>query len=273
MTATADNQREDTDLVVAEAAPHVLRVSLNRPHRRNALTPGLMDRLTAVIDSVADDPAVRALVVTGNGAGFCSGFDLREIRDTHQLGLPELLRKQEEWAGAIQRLIELPLPVIAAVNGAAVGAGMSLALAADMRVVTEDTTFGAAFVRIGLSGADLGLSWTLPRTVGMGLAAEMMLTGRPVDGTEAYRIGLANRVCTEDDPLATAVELAQAVAANSPFGVALTKKVLHSGVDAPSFAAAVEIENRNQILASRTEDMAEALRANAEGRRPEFRNR
>lgn len=273
MTAAVTNQREQDELLVTEAGPAVLLVSLNRPHRRNALTPGMLARLTALVDEIAADTSVRALVLTGIGEGFCSGFDLDEIRGTWELGLPAMLRKQEEWAHAMQRLIELPVPVIAAVNGAAVGAGMSLALAADMRVVTERTTFGAAFVRIGLSGADLGLSWTLPRTVGMGLAAEIMMTGRPVDGTEAHRIGLANRVCAEDDLLATATELAGAVTANSPFGVALSKKVLHSGIDAPSLAAAVELENRNQILASRTDDMAEALRAHRERRTPEFRHK
>lgn len=272
MTATVRNQSEETELVVTEVDPGVLRASLNRPHRRNALTPGMMDRLTTLVDETAADTSIRALILTGTGDGFCSGFDLDEIRGTWNLGLPAMLRKQEDWAHAVQRLIDLPVPVIAAVNGAAVGAGMSLALAADMRIVTERTTFGAAFVRIGLSGADLGLSWTLPRTVGMGLAAEIMMTGRPVDGTEAYRIGLANHVCAEADLLAMATQLATTIAANSPFGVALTKKVLHSGIDAPSLAAAVDLENRNQILASRTEDMAEALRAHTERRAPEFRH-
>lgn len=263
----------DSELVVTTLAEHVVRVELNRPERRNALTPTLLARLNALLDEISADSTVRAVVLTGAGQGFCSGFDLDEIAATQDAGLPELLRRQESWASTVQRLIDLPIPVVAAVNGAAVGAGMSLALAADMRVVTARTRFGAAFVRIGLSGADLGLSWTLPRTVGMGLAAEIMMTGRLVDGEEAHRIGLANRICEEHELLDRALELANAVTANSPFGVALTKRALHSGVDAPSPAAAIEVENRNQILASRTDDMAEALLARSASRAPRFRNR
>jgi enoyl-CoA hydratase len=229
--------REDGPLLVSEPVENVLQVSLNRPERVNALTPDLLDRLSALLDAVAGDPRVRAIVLTGAGAGFCAGFDLDAMTQTWSMGLPELLHEQEGWAA------------------------------------TAAASFGAAFVRVGLSGADLGLSWSLPRVVGMGFAAEIMLTGRQVPGAEAYRIGLVNRLCEEHTMLPTALDLAGAIAANSPFGVRLTKRVLHAGVDAPSFAAAAEIENRNQILASRTEDMAEALHALRERRTPTFRNR
>jgi enoyl-CoA hydratase len=150
---------------------------------------------------------------------------------------------------------------------------MSLALAADLRVMTEGAFLSAAFVKVGLSGADLGLSWSLPRIAGMALAAELMLTGRRIHGPEAHRAGLANRLCDADALLPAAVELAQSIAANSPFGVKVTKRVLHTGIDAPSLSAAMDMENRNQILASGTDDMAEALRAFREDREPEFRNR
>lgn len=263
----------DDELVVSTHAEGIVQLTLNRPERLNALTTGLLARLAQALDDVADDPAMRAVILAGSGRAFCAGFDLDEITATQSLGLPELLRNQEQWAASVQRIVDVPVPVIAAIDGPAVGAGMSLALAADMRVVTERAKFGAAFVRIGLSGADLGLSWTLPRVVGMGIAAELMLTGRPVDGVEAHRIGLANRVSTEAELLSTALELAAAVAANSPFGVRLTKQVLHAGVDAPSFGAAVELENRNQLLASRTEDMVEAMQAYQQRRAPKYRNR
>ncbi|MEV4144459.1 enoyl-CoA hydratase/isomerase family protein [Amycolatopsis sp. NPDC049691] len=263
----------DGPLLVSEPAPHVFELRLNRPDRLNALDPDLLSRLRQALDAAAEDLRVRVIVLSGAGRGFCAGFDLDALGATWSAGLPELLSAQESWAATCQRLVDHPVPVIAAVTGPAVGAGMSLALAADLRVVTAETSFGAAFVRVGLSGADLGLSWTLPRTVGMGLAAEIMFTGRQVRGEEAYRIGLANRLCAGPDVLAVALELAAEIAANSPFGVRLTKQVLHAGVDASSFTAATEIENRNQILASRTEDMAEAYRALRECRKPTFRNR
>lgn len=263
----------DGPLLVSEPVPGVAELRLNRPERLNALDPGLLEQLRQALDVIAEDARIRCVLLTGTGRGFCAGFDLDELGKTWESGLPELLTAQEGWAGACGRLVDLKVPAIAVVTGPAVGAGMSLALAADLRVVTPAASFGAAFVRVGLAGADLGLSWTLPRTVGMGLAAEIMLTGRHVDGEEAHRIGLANRLCTEEAAVPVALDLATAIAANSPFGVRLTKQALHAGVDAPSFAAAAEIENRNQLLASRTEDMAEAFHALRASRKPTFRNR
>jgi enoyl-CoA hydratase len=260
-------------LLTSEPAEGVVQVTLNRPDRLNALTPDLLGRFDAVLDDVARDPAVRVVILTGAGRGFCAGFDLDELAGTWSQGLPELLANQEGWAATVRRMVELPVPVIAAVNGPAIGAGMSLALGADLRVVSTRAKFAAAFVRVGLSGADLGLSWTLPRVTGLGVAAELMLTGRQVDAAESQGMGIANRVCEPDELLPAALELAAQIAANSPFGVKLTKRVLHAGVDAPSFAAAIDTENRNQILASRTEDMAEALKARQEGRTPAFGNR
>lgn len=264
---------EDGPLLVTEPVENILEVTLNRPERTNALTPGLLDRFGSVLDAVAADTRLRAVVLTGSGHGFCSGFDLEELKTTWSMGIPELLAHQERWAAAVQRVVDLPLPVIAAVDGPAVGAGMSLASAADLRVGTSNASFGAAFVRVGLSGADLGLSWTLPRIVGMGVAAEIMLTGTPIDGTEAFRLGLINRLCADAELRSSTFALAGEVARNSPFGVRLTKRTLHAGVDAPSFAAAAEIENRNQVLASRTDDMPMALQALRDGGTPEFGNR
>lgn len=264
---------DDGPLLVSEPAEQVLEITLNRPEQLNALTPGLLDRLDEVLDAAERDGDVRAVVLTGAGRAFCAGFDLTELEATWSMGVPELLTNQERWAATAQRLVDLPLPVIAAVHGPAVGAGMSLALAADLRIGTANASFAAAFVRVGLAGADLGLSWTLPRTVGMGVAAELMLTGRSVDGDEAHRLGLVNRLCADAEPSSAALQLAGEVAANSPFGVRLTKRSLHAGIDAPSFAAAVGIENRNQVLASRTEDMPVALRALRDGSTARFSNR
>jgi enoyl-CoA hydratase/carnithine racemase len=173
---------------------------------------------------------------------------------------------QQHWAGAFVNFHELPQPVIAAVNGPAAGGGLGLALVADIRLASPTARFNAAFVRIGLSAGDVGVSWSLPRVVGLGRAAEIMLTGRFVDAEEAATIGLVNRVVPEDALLDEAFAVAEQIAANTPFGVTLTKRVLNANVDAGSLSQAVEVENRGQTLATRGQDFREALAAFREKR-------
>lgn len=163
--------------------------------------------------------------------------------------------------------------MVAAVNGAAAGAGFSLALAADVRYASPAARFNAAFVKIGLTGGDCGSSWALPRLVGLGHASEILLTGRMVDAEEASRIGLVNRVVPAEELLTTALDTAALIVGNSPLGVRLTKEVVQANVDATSLQGAVELENRGQVLTSRTEDMAEALRAFREKRPPVYTGR
>ncbi|WP_020497534.1 enoyl-CoA hydratase/isomerase family protein [Sciscionella marina] len=263
----------DDVLALDEPDPGVVRLTLNRPHRSNALTAELMSGLGGALDRISADPDVRVVVLAGAGTAFCSGFDLEEIEGTWALPLPELLSAQQNWALTTARLAELAVPVIAAVDGPAVGAGMSLALAADLRVATQRSRFAAAFVRIGLSGADMGLSWTLPRVVGSGVAAELMLTGRELGGEQAARLGLVNSICEPELLHTAALELAGEIGANSPFGVRLTKQALRTGQDASSLRAAIDNENRNQLLASRSEDMAESMAARTQRRTPDYRNR
>ncbi len=161
-------------------------------------------------------------------------------------------------------------PVIAAVNGAAAGAGMALALAADIRIASPAARFNAAFIRIGLTGGDVGTSWLLPRIVGFGRALEILMTGRFVDAEEALRIGMVTEIASESDLLERAVETAKLICRNSPFGVRMTKKVLQANVDASSLDAAIDLENRNQVLAFQTDDMREAFNAFREKRDPRF---
>jgi enoyl-CoA hydratase len=260
----------DTPGIATERRDATVVATLNRPDRRNALTFAMFAELGRVCERVEADEAIRALVITGAGQGFCAGLDLDDAATLPDMALPEMLRQQEAWAGAIAALRRLTKPVIAAINGAAAGAGFSLALAADIRVASTAARFNAAFVRIGLSGGDCGSSWLLPRIVGLGLASELLLTGRFVEAEEALRIGLVNRVVTPAELLPRALDLAAAIAANSPYGVRLTKKVLQTNVDAPSFEAAIELENRNQVLTSHTDDMREALAAFREKRPPRF---
>jgi enoyl-CoA hydratase/carnithine racemase len=256
--------------IVVEQHDGIVVATLNRPERRNALTFDMFADIARICAQADADDTVRALIFTGAGAAFCAGLDLDDAEKLPSMPLPEMVRGQEQWARSIAALRNISTPVIAAVNGAAAGAGFSLALAADVRIASTAARFNAAFVRIGLSGGDCGSSWLLPRIVGLGHASELLLTGRFVDAEEALRIGLVNRFVDPDDLLPTAMEVARGIAANSPFGVRLTKRVIQANVDAPSLEAAIELENRNQVLTAHTDDMREALVAFREKRPPEF---
>jgi enoyl-CoA hydratase/carnithine racemase len=260
-------------LVVDKPRPGIAVVTLNRPQRMNALTFLAFQELQRLSDQLADDEDVRVLVITGAGRGFCAGLDLDDAATLTGMTVAEFMRGQESWAKSITSFHRLAIPVIAAVNGAAAGAGFSLALAADIRLAAPTARFNAAFIRIGLTGGDCGSSWLLPRIVGLGHASEILLTGRFVDAEEAVQLGLVNRVVPADQLVDTTLDLADAIAGNSPMGVRLTKQALQSNVAEPSLDVALELENRNQALASRTDDMMEGLRAFREKRAPVFTGR
>jgi enoyl-CoA hydratase len=263
-----------TTFSIEPLSEEVLMLRLERPERLNALTWPMVDELHAATTAIGKDPAARVVVLTGAGRGFCSGLDIQE---NDSLGADDdvltVYARQEAVAGLTPALRAMPQPVIAAVNGPAAGGGLALALAADVRICTPAARFAVGFVRLGISGCDIGVSYMLPRLVGLGIAAEMMLTGRVVETEEALRTGLVNRVVEAEDLIGEALKSAEEIARNSPFGVRMTKQGLHQNVDAPSLAAAIELENRTQILAIQTEDMKEAIGAFVEKRKPEFRNR
>lgn len=250
--------------------PATLLVTLNRPKQLNALSFEMFAELTDVCNRLEGDDSVRAVVLTGAGRGFCSGLDLNAARTLADMSPLEFLKGQETWARTTLALASLTTPVIAAVNGPASGAGMSLALACDMRVASESATFNAAFIRIGLTGGDMGSSYFLPRLIGTGAASELLLTGRFVDADEAARMGLVNKTVAADHLFTTALDLAGQVAANSPLGIRLTKQAIATNAGAGSVAAALELENRNQALTAQGNDMREALNAFLERRKPQF---
>lgn len=215
----------------------------------------------------------RAIILTGAGAGFCAGADLSGERDPAPDAegrgpVGATYRTQEHLANLVIAVHELDKPVIAAVHGAAVGGGLALALAADLRVVAHDARFGAVFHNLGLSGCDVGVSYFLPRIVGPTAAAELMLTGRLFSGEEADRLGMVNRLTTDGDVLGPALALAEAVAANSEYGVWMTKKGMWLGLDAPSLRHAVELENRTQVLGTFTGNLGEGVGAFLDRRPP-----
>jgi enoyl-CoA hydratase/carnithine racemase len=200
--ATRDRRlkRSFKTLIIERLRPGVVVARLNRPERLNAITFEIIGELLALCEAVASEPSARVLVVTGSGRGFCSGLDLANAAGLPGMSAPEMLEAQETWASAIAGFRLLPKPVIAAVNGAAAGAGFALALAADIRLASPAAKFNAAFVRIGLSGGDVGVSWMLPRIVGLGRAAEIMFTGRLFDAAYAERVGLVNEVVEQGTP-------------------------------------------------------------------------
>jgi enoyl-CoA hydratase/carnithine racemase len=207
------------------------------------------------------------------GRGFCAGYDLDEAEELFSLGPLDMLGRQERAARALVAVRSMRVPVIAAVNGAAAGGGLSLALAADIRLASTHAKFNAAFVRIGLSAGDLGASWLLTRLIGPAATSEICFTGRFVEAEEALRLGLVNSVSEPDALVDDALTLAESIVANSPGGVQLSKRALQANLETASYAAALELENRGQALLTRTEDMPEALAAFKDKRRPHFTGR
>lgn len=249
--------------------------TLNRPERLNALSLPMVEELHRALDELNRDLETRVLILTGMGRAFCAGTDLQEGLDWYEpVGKVQgRYRLQQRVAGLTLRLREIPQPVIAAVHGPASGGGFSLSVASDIRIADETARFNAAFVRIGASGGDLGISWLLPRIVGASGASELLYTGRFLDAAEAKAMGLVSRVVPEGQDVEAAVELAREIMQNSPFGIRMTKELLNMSLDTPGLRRHMEIENRTQILCALTEDFEESVRAFQDKRRPVHRDR
>lgn len=249
-------------------------VTLNRPGQLNAMNAALIAGLHDTFDELRADRSCRVVVLTGAGAGFCAGLDLRTgATPEHAAGLGRaqaMLETQQSIATLVPKMRAMRQPIIAAVNGAASGGGLALALASDIRFASAGARFNVAFVRIGLSGCDIGVSWLLPRLIGASRAYELLLTGRFVDAEEALRIGLVIEVVPDGEVLDAAFRSADLLLANSPFGVQMTKEVMWSQLEIGSLLAGIDLENRTQLLASTTGDMTEAMQAFFEKRPPNY---
>jgi len=257
------------DVVRLESAePGIALVTLNRPERLNAIDDAFIERLHEVLDVLEHDDALRAVVLTGAGRGFCAGADLKSTHDLAARTSDALYRGQQRLAQLSVRLHELPVPVVAAVNGPAAGGGFALAAACDLRVAAPSAHFSVANVRIGISGGEMGLSWLLPQALGRARATELLLTGRRLPADEALAWGFLNRVA--DDAVAEALGLARAVAANPEFGVRLTKEMLRTTAAAASLRDAVLLENRTQVLAVFAGDVDAAMAEFRSGGAREF---
>ena len=261
-------------LLLEEPSAHVSRLTLNRPEQLNAMTSELCEALHEELRRIAIDRSCRAVILTGAGRGFCAGLDLHgygaapgndgsdESRDR--------LGNQEHMSRLILELRALPQPVIAAVNGPAAGFGLALALGCDIRYAAAEAVFRAAFINIGVSNCDMGTSWLLPRLIGASRSHELMLTGRRVDAEEALRIGLVADVVDEPSLAGRALQAAEQIAALAPWGVRLTKRGMWTALEIPSEQAAVEYEDRQQIMATFGRAVPEAIGAFLEKRAAEF---
>jgi enoyl-CoA hydratase/carnithine racemase len=238
----------------------VVVMRLNRPDRLNAINEVMVGELEQACADIAADRDIRAVVLTGAGRGFCAGIDVRDfgaVPDASASALDKL-QFQERMAGLPVAIRALPQPVIAAVNGPCVGGGFALALAADIRICSTAAAFGNAAIKLGLSGAEMGMSYHLPRIVGPTVAADWMLTGRTVTADEADRRGLVSEVVSADQLIARAGETAAQIAELSPLAIRMTKRALQVNVDAPDLASAIELENRNQLITHGTQESARA---------------
>jgi enoyl-CoA hydratase/carnithine racemase len=248
----------------------VATITLSRPERLNALTFEIYRELASTFRSLESAPEARAVLLTGKGRGFCSGGDVEGIiaelfaRDAR--GLLEFTRTT---GALIQSIRELRRPVVAAVNGVAVGAGAVMALACDLRVAAESARFGFIFPKVGLSGADMGSSFLLPRVVGHGHAAELLFFGDIIDAREALRIGLVNRVVPDGEVLSFARSWADRLARGPAFAHTMTKQMLESE-HASSLAAAIEAEAQAQAICMAHPDFRAAYEANKAKRPPRF---
>ena len=262
----------------------IVVVTIDRPERRNALSNRTLDELHATFDEIAADPAIRVVIVTGAGAGFCAGADMKAGPDDMaglDAPLGRLLERsngrvsktfmsQELMASLFEKIHRLRQPVIAAVNGAAHGGGFALALACDIRFATESASFGAVFIKRGVSACDMGTSYHLPRLVGASRSAELLLTGRVFDAAEAAAMGLVLDVVPDGEVVDRALVTARQIAANGPLAVWMTKETMWQTVDSPSLRHALDLENRTQIMCTATGEITEAFAAFREGREPEW---
>jgi len=250
-------------------------VTLNRPEHLNALDPALIDALNAYFQGLQRNRDTRVVVLKGAGKNFCAGLDLkaamqRRAGQQEPPGVTESLDSQRRIADIVMLMRRCPQPILALVQGAAAGGGFALALASDIRIATRSARMNCAFIKLGLGGCDIGTSYFLPRLVGVSVASELILTGRFIGAERALAVGLVSEVVDEDKLDAAAEPYVDAMITASPVGLRLSKECLNMSVDAGSLEAVIAMEDRNQVLCSRSEEFSEGIRAFLEKRKPVY---
>lgn len=260
-----------SDPVLVERDGAVVTLILNRPDLRNAMTVELTEAFSAAVDGLRADPDMRVLVVTGAGKAFCSGGDLSWINPGPDASVPEMRRKMRGFYPRFLAVRSLDVPVVAAINGAAVGAGLCLAMACDIRVAAEDAVLSAPFTRLGMHPG-MAATFLLTRLVGTARASEMLFTSRGIDGREAERWGLVNRAVPGSDVVETAMGIARDIAANAPVATGMTKRAIYLA-ERNDMETMLEYEGLAQPITLGTRDLLEGLTAFREKRTPDFEGR
>jgi enoyl-CoA hydratase len=260
-----------------EREGHLTWLVLNRPDALNALDDRMVGELRRFFWELPEDRETRVVALRGEGRAFCAGLDLKAQAggasgDASRTGAGEALRGQRRISEIVLLMRRAPQPIIAAVHGPACGGGFAIALAADVRVAADSARMNAAFIRLGLSACDVGVSYFLPRLVGASIASELLLTGNFIQADRALATGLVSRVVPEARLADAARELARDMLRNSPLGLRLTKECLKASIDAPGLEAAIAMEDRNQVIAVQTRDFREGVAAFLQKRAPEFQD-
>ncbi len=261
-------------------------LTLNRPEKLNAISFQMEEELHSILDQLIVNLNCRVIILKGAGRAFCAGTDLQEglilnskkIQENYKkyyfLDVTEPIKKKIYYQWRISQIIlkmrKISQPIIALIQGPAAGGGFSFILAADIRIASEEAQFINSSINIGLTGADIGASYFLPRLIGMSTAAEILYTGRTVNGKEAKEIGLINRLVEKDKLLDAAMELAEELLKKSPIGLRMTKKAINLSLDSPSLDTIIQFENSSQVITFSSKDMNEASIAFFEKRDPKY---
>lgn len=249
-------------------------VRLDRPERLNALSIDLAVELDEALAAVGRDNACRIVVLTGTGRAFCSGLDLKDygiIPNIDGLQVGRIAqRSMRYYSRLVPKMRSIPQPIIAAINGPAFGGGMCLSLGADLRIASASAVFNATGIVNGLASTEMGISFLLPRLIGAAHSNDLLLTGRRIGADDALRMGLVSRVEADDAVAGIAVDMASEMVKFSPYGLAMTKETLWANLEVASLAAAIELEDRNQLMMGFTNNLPEAIRAFAQDRQPVY---
>ena len=261
------------EALLYDVSDHIATITLSRPERLNALSPQMREELHDAITTSNDNDHVRVIVITGAGRGFCSGGDVKAMNERNKSGAGTALEDAMVPArdAAVLAMRDSRVPIIAAVNGAAAGAGMNIALACDIRIAADNAKFGQTFARRGLH-PDWGGTYFLPRLVGMAKACELIFTGKMIDAAEALRLGIVTEVTALEDLMPTVRALAAEIAAGPPIAIRLARRAMYRNADS-NLREALEYETFAQNLCRETEDSKEGVRAFVEKREPQFSGR
>lgn len=263
------------DLVLVDhPADHVARITLNRPERLNAMSIDLVIELWDALGAVEEENDTWVVVLTGAGGSFSSGLDLKDygiIPNIDGLQVGRIAqRSMRYYSRLIPRMRSIPQPIIAAIGGPAFGGGMCLSLGADLRIASTSAVFNATGIVNGLSSTEMGISFLLPRLIGAAHSNDLLLTGRRIDADDALRMGLVSRVVDDAALADEALEIASQMVRFSPYGIAMTKETLWANLEVASLAAAIDLEDRNQLMMGFTNNLPEAIRAFADDRQPVY---